>query len=172
MLADAVDRIGELAGQDGWILLGGIRRVVAALSQQLAPLAADRVLELGSLDVHASEAEIVEAARSGASELTSTLDSKRIAAIADQAGARGLGALGPAETQAALTQASVRELYLTHRYLEDHAADAETAVRSALDQDASVEEVSGTAAERLDEHGGMAAGLRFRPANLVGAGAA
>jgi hypothetical protein len=169
MLADAVERIGDLAGHDGWILLGGIRRVVAALSQQLAPLATDRVLEVGSLDVHASEAEIVEAARTGASALNSARDSKRIAAIADQSGARGLGVLGPAGVQRALEQGSVHELYLTHRYLEDHAADSETAVRSALDQDASVEEVSGPAADFLDERGGLAAGLRFRPANIDGA---
>ena len=166
MLADAVDRIGDLAGHDGWILLGGIRRVVSALSQQLAALAPDRVLEVGSLDVHASEAEIIEAARSGASALNSTLDSKRITAIADHSGAHGLGVVGPAGVQRALEQGSVHELYLTHRYLEDHAADSETAVRAALDQDASVEEVSGSAADLLDEHGGMAAGLRFRPANI------
>jgi hypothetical protein len=56
----------------------------------------------------------------------------------------------------------VRDLYVTHRFLEDHAAEAERAIRAALDQDASVEEVSGQAAERLNEHGGMAVGLRFR----------
>jgi len=169
MLADVVDRIDELAGHDGWILLGGIRRVVAALSEHLAPIARDRVAALDSLDVHASEATIAEAARAAASRLTEALDSKRIDLIAEHAGAHGLGTLGPAETRQALEQGSVRELYLTHRYLEDHAADAETAVRSALDQDASVEEVSGTAAERLNEHGGMAAGLRFRPVTIEGA---
>ena len=165
MLADAVDRINELAGHDGWILLGGIRRVVAALSTQLG----DRVAALDSLDVHATEAAIAEAARAGASRLNTALDNKRISLIAEHAGANGLGTLGPAETRRALEQGTVRELYLTHRYLEDHAADAETAVRSALDQDATVEEVSGSAAEPLDQHGGMAAGLRFRPVTTHGA---
>jgi hypothetical protein len=56
----------------------------------------------------------------------------------------------------------VRDLYITHRYLEDHPAEAEAAVRSAIDQAASVEEVSGAAAEQLDAHGGMAARLRYR----------
>jgi len=37
-------------------------------------------------------------------------------------------------------------------------------VRAGLEQDAVVEEVSGEAAVRLDQCGGMAAGLRFRPA--------
>ena len=54
------------------------------------------------------------------------------------------------------------ELYLTHRYLEDFPPDAEDAVRAALDQDALVEEVSGAAAGWLDEHGGVAAHLRYR----------
>lgn len=168
MIADAADRIDTLAGNDGWILIGGIRRVVTRLVEQLAPIAPHRVLALESLDVHSSDAEIAEAARLGASALHVSSDAKRIAEIADLAGARGLGVLGPAETRLALEQASVRELYLTHRYLEDHAAEAEDAVRSALAQDASVEEVSGVAAERLDQHGGMAAGLRFRPATIEG----
>jgi hypothetical protein len=41
-------------------------------------------------------------------------------------------------------------------------ADAEEAVRQALDQGASVEQVAGEAAEKLDEHGGVAARLRYR----------
>jgi hypothetical protein len=169
MLTDTAARIGEMAGLDGWILLGGIRRVVVALSQHLSSIADDRVLQLDALDVHASDADIVEAARTGASALQAARDDTRIAAIADQAGAHGLGALGSIRTQLALEQASVRELYLTHRYVEDHAADAESAVRAALDQDAMVEEVSGSAAEHLNEHGGVAAALRFRPAAMEGA---
>jgi stalled ribosome rescue protein Dom34 len=70
------------------------------------------------------------------------------------------------DTQWALDQASVRDLYVTRHYLDEHAAEAEDAVRSALDQDASVEEVSGSTAEQLDRAGGVAAGLRFRPATL------
>jgi len=70
------------------------------------------------------------------------------------------------ETRRALDQRSIRDLYVTRHYLDEQAAEAEDAVRSALDQDASVEEVSGSAAEQLDRLGGVAAGLRFRPATL------
>jgi stalled ribosome rescue protein Dom34 len=168
MVADTVERIGDLAAGDEWILLGGIKRVVARLAQRLGPVAPNRVLELTSLDIHASLADIAQAARAGASQLRNALDVRRVAEIAELAGANGLGVVGPAETRRALEQASVRELYLTHRYLEDHAAEAEGAVRSALDQDASVEEVSGQAAEHLDHLGGMAAGLRFRPSTTEG----
>jgi hypothetical protein len=162
MIADTVDRVCELAGADGWILVGGIRRVVARLAQPLAAVAPERVLELESLDVHSSDADVADVARSGASALRNSVDDRRVAAIEELAGAHGLGALGPADARLALEQSSVRDLYVTHRYLEDHAAEAEQAIRAALDQDASVEEVSGRAAKRLDEHGGMAAGLRFR----------
>ena len=162
MLADAAERIGELAGADGWIVVGGIPRVVARLAQELAPVAPQRVLELSALDVHSSEAQVADAARAGASTLRNASDARRIAEITDLAEAGGLGLVGATASQHALEQSSVHELYLTHQYLEDHAADAEDAVRAALNQDALVEEVSGDAATRLDEQGGMAARLRFR----------
>ncbi|HSQ30002.1 MAG TPA: hypothetical protein VLN49_09140 [Gemmatimonadaceae bacterium] len=164
MISEAASRILELAGGQGWILLGGIRRVVASLSQELEASAPGRVLALPWLDVHAEISEIADGARAGASTLRNAYDAERVADIGNQAAAHALGVVGPAETKAALEQASVRELYLTHRYLEDHAADAEDAVRAAIEQDASVEEVSGEAAGELDALGGIAAGLRFRPA--------
>lgn len=170
MLDEAADRILDLAGTDGWIALGGIPRVVARLAQHLSPtVAVDRVLELAALDVHASEADIAEAARAGASMLRDASDGRRVAEIADLAESGGLGVVGPAETRRALGQSCVHEMYLTHQYLEDHAATAEDAVRAALDQDALVEEVSGDAAKRLDEHGGVAARLRFRVPEPEGA---
>ena len=162
MIAEAAGRARNLAGADGWIVIGGIKRVAARLAQLLAPLAPNRVLQVDSLDVHASEADIAECARSGASALRDAADARRIAEIIDLAGAHGLGMLGPTDAFLALEHSSVRDLYLTHRFLEDHAAEAERAIRAALDQDAFVEEVSGQAAERLNENGGVAVGLRFR----------
>lgn len=162
MIAEAVTRAHELAGTDGWIVIGGIKRVAARLAQLLVPLAPNRVIHVDSLDVHASEAEIAETARSAASELRDAVDDRRIAEIIEMAGAHGLGTIGSADAFLALEDSSVRDLYVTDRYLEDHAAEVERAIRAALAQDASVEEVSGRAAERLNEHGGMAVGLRFR----------
>ena len=80
----------------------------------------------------------------------------------------GRAALGPAATRDALACRSVRELYITGCYLAEHIAEAEDAIRRALDQGALVEQVSREAAARLDEHGGMAARLRFpTPATTV-----
>lgn len=162
MIAEAADRAHELAGSDGWILIGGIKRVAAKLSQHLVPLAPNRVTQVVSLDVHATDADIAQIARSAASELRDVVNERRVGEIVEMAGAHGLGAVGPADARVALEHSCVRELYVTHRYLEEHPAEAEVAIRAALDQDASVEEVSGKAAERLDRLGGMAVGLRFR----------
>lgn len=164
MLTQAAARIADLAGADGWVVLGGIRRVATALAHELETRAPHRVLILPWLDVHSAVSEIAKAARTGASALRDASDGDRIAEIAGEAAAHGLGVAGSVDTRWALEQRSVRELYVTLRFLEEHGADAEDAVRAALGQDASVEEVSGDAARELDEAGGIAAALRFRPA--------
>ena len=161
MLADAAECALRVAGAEGWIVTGGIPKVGRQLAERLSSRAGGRVLNIESLDIHASEADLAEAARVAASTLRNAMDAARIAEITDRGDGTGVGALGPAATRQTLDQRRVRELYVTHRYLEDHAADAENAVRSAIDQGAVVEEVSGAAAEQLDAHGGMAARLRY-----------
>ena len=161
MLAEAAEHVIRLAGPDGWLVTGGIPHVSGQLAERLASRAPERVLAV-SLDIHASDADLVAAAQAAASTLRNARDGARIAEILDRGEARGLGTVGPAATRATLEQGRVRELYLTRSYLENHAVEAETAVRSAMHQRAWVEEVSGIAAERLDAHGGMAARLRYR----------
>lgn len=172
MLAETIDRISELAGRESWIVLGGIKRETSQLAKDLEVAFPDRVLGLDSFDVNASEAEIAEMARTSASTLRNAFDARRIEELVGLAAAQGLGMIGAPDTRMALSQSSVRELYLTQGYLKEHASEAEEAIRSALEQDAVVEEVSGSAAALLDEHGGMAAGLRFRPSAIEDAVAA
>jgi hypothetical protein len=162
MLSDAAERALRIAGADGWIVTGGIPQVSRHLAAMLAQHAPGRVLRNDSLDIHASRADIAVAARIAASALRNAMDSARVAEIFESSNATGLGALGPAATTETLDQRRVRELYLTHHYLENHAAEAEAAVRSAIDQGALIEEVSGAAAKQLDAHGGIAARLRYR----------
>jgi hypothetical protein len=161
MISEVAKRVTSEAGPDGWILVGGIPEESRRLGEKLLGQAPDRVY-VATLDVHATEAEIGEAARSAASLLRDRMDLARVADIIDSGEATGLGALGPADARFTLDQSRVRDLYVTRRYLEDHAAEAEDAVRAALAQGAAVEEVSGSAAELLDAHGGMAARLRYR----------
>lgn len=162
MLKEVADQALRLAGADGWILTGGIPHASGDLAQLIAHSAPGRVLDLESLDVHATEAEITAAAEHGASTLRDASDLHQIEDIMGDANGSGLVALGPAATRDALEQSRVRELYLTHPFIEEHAADAEDAVRKALAQGALVEEVSREAARQLDGHGGMAARLRYR----------
>ena len=55
----------------------------------------------------------------------------------------------------------VHALYITSAFVNEHREEAASAVRRAFDESASVEHVSGEAAERLDAAGGIAARLRF-----------
>jgi hypothetical protein len=55
-------------------------------------------------------------------------------------------------------------VYFTQAFLENHTADAEAIVRLALGTQAQLEQVSGAAAARLDEVGGIAARLRYAAA--------
>lgn len=171
MVDEIVGRALEIVEDDEFVMVGGIKGVARRIVARLDESVGGRALELGGLDIHASHARIRDVVKAAASKLRASFDSQRIAEITDEAAAGGLGALGPEETRLALEQASVRDLYMTHKYLEDHAAEAEDAVRAALDQHASIEEVSHEAADDLQRVGGLAAGLRFRPATLENWGA-
>jgi hypothetical protein len=61
----------------------------------------------------------------------------------------------------ALEEGRARSVYLTSRFAEVKAADAEAAIRSAFDAGSVVEHVSGDAATRLDAVGGITARLRY-----------
>lgn len=163
MLDETAERVRLLSGDERcFVVIGGIERVAKRIATRLDPAMEGRVTITKSLDVHSTSARIAEVVRAEARDLRASTDNRRLTEIAESAGAGGLGVLGPTETRAQLEKATVRDLYLTHDYLENHAAEAEWAVRQALDQRASVEEVSSSAAERLKRVGGMAAGLRFR----------
>lgn len=161
MVGELAEQALAAAGPEGFIVIGGIPRVAARLRAELEPAARGRVLVIEWLDIHAPEAELAAAAREGASILRDAEDLARIREIEDVSHGAMLGSVGPVATRAALDAHRVRELYVTHRYMEEHGVDAEAAVRLALDQGAMVEEVSRAAAERLDVLGGMSARLRY-----------
>jgi peptide subunit release factor 1 (eRF1) len=161
MLKEMTEYVAQQAGTDGWILTGGIPEVSKHAAASIAQVVPERVLSLDSLDIHATEAQIIAAAQKGASTLRDMMDLQHIQSIVEHANGSDLATLGPEATRLALGQARVRELYFTPRYLADHTADVEDAVRAAVDQKATVEQVSQEAAARLDAFGGIAARLRY-----------
>ena len=162
MLREAEAMVAKHASLDGGILVGGAARIATHFKKMLAASVSERVLQLESLHADASEAEVIAAAKLGASALRDAADLRQIAEIVSADASRDAGALGPVAARRALARHTVRELYFTGRYLEDHMADAEDAVRQALDQGALIEQVSNEAAARLEEHGGIAARLWYR----------
>jgi hypothetical protein len=168
MLADAGARIGALATDGAWIVIGGIPVVATAALAQFAPDAGARAMRAEHLDVHATEAQVAECARESASKLRDADDLRRIEEAVSAAESGGAGAIGVVDTKRALELAQVRELFITQKFLENNAADADAAVRRAMDEGAVVEHVSGEAAARVDALGGMAARLRYAPPREAG----
>lgn len=161
MIEDVTRRTIAMAGHDGWIIVTGIPEVGAHMARALEQLAIGRVLHLDGVDVHATDAAVRAAAERGASQLRDEMDLRRVAEITGESDDHRLVACGPVATRSALERASVRELYVTPRFVEGHLAEAEYSVRAAIAQNAAVEEVSRAAAQRLDQFGGVGARLRF-----------
>jgi stalled ribosome rescue protein Dom34 len=160
MLAEAAAKAESLAGQDAWILVGGIPVVASALAGRLSQRLSSRTSVI-SLDVHAPDATMAEVARDHASRLRAREDLELVNAVVDAKARGGAGAVGVKEIERALVNGQVRELFLTSAFVQDHSDEAVDAIRRAFDEGARVEHVSGDAAERLDAAGGIAARLRF-----------
>jgi stalled ribosome rescue protein Dom34 len=165
MLDEAAHRLDSLAPELGLIIVGGIPGVAAQLADRLRSFPR-RVVTRVSLDVHASHASIVTAARSAACVLHGARDSAEIAELVELAN-DDLATVGEQATALALELGRVWTLYITPRYLQASENDAEVAVRSALDQHAEVVVVSSEAALHLDEIGGIAARARYRASATV-----
>jgi hypothetical protein len=161
MTKDLANRIGHLSHTDAWVLICGTTQATHRLRHLLPRPLAERARTLQALDVRATEAEIATAAAEGVSQARNEMDRAHIEHIAGRAGERARTTIGANDTTAALEQTRVLELYVTHRFLLEHSARADEMVRASFDQGASVEEVSGAAAERLDELGGVGARLRY-----------
>lgn len=160
MMSEAATRISQLAGGDAWVLIGGINVVATALHGKLEKRLADRSAVV-PIDVHDKESRLAELAREHASRLRAAEDLKRVEEVLSANAAGGTGAVGLRDIDRALFNGQVHELYLTSTFVNEHADEAVNAIRQAFDKSATVEHVSGDAADRLDAEGGIAARLRF-----------
>jgi len=160
MLAEAVTRIEKLAGPDAWLLIGGIDFVAAALHERLDKRLLSRAAVI-SLDIHDNDARLAATAREHASRLRRAEDFRLVEEVLSAHAAGGTGAVGLTEIDRSLLNGQVHALYITSAFVNERREEAVSAVRRAFDESASVEHVSGEAAERLDAAGGIAARLRF-----------
>lgn len=171
MLTQAAAKISQIAGDDAWILIGGIDGVAAALHSRLEKRL-ERRSAIVPMDIHDKGARLAEIAREHVSRLRAEEDLKRVDEVLSASAAGGTGAVGLKEIDQALFNGQVHELFLTSTFVTQRPEEAEVAIRRAYDVSATVEHVSGDAAERLDAAGGIAARLRFtlQPVSEASAG--
>jgi hypothetical protein len=162
MYTDAIEHATKLAGDDGWILLGGTSEACSDMNNLLPPRFRERTLTVDSLHMRSRPDELADAARAGASALRGRKAARTVETLAEFAGAGGKGTVGVVPTLSALREHAVQTLYFSKRLMETYPDLAESLVRLALQQSAEIEQLSGSAAEKLDaEFDGIAARLRF-----------
>lgn len=165
MLHELAHRLAVLAGDDGWILIGGTPLPAKAARAALPDALVRRSLILSEMHIWASDAEIRECAESGSAMLQDAQDLGAVSdALRESGMGHGRGVAGPEATLRALDTGAVEKLYLSERFIERSPETGDDAVRSALLHGALPEVVRGAAADRLDHFAeGMAARLRYPP---------
>lgn len=168
---EAVERLADIAGDGGFVVVGGTPETTGRLESLLPDRLRVRAETSTALHIDMALPEVKEGVEELASVLNKRLQGELVDGVIDQARAGGKGVLGRDETLAALREMRVDTLLLSRALLRDDPELADRCVGTALAQDAEVEEVSGPGAERLDEEGGgMGARLRYRVDEAVAAG--
>lgn len=162
LAASLAARLAELAGDEGWILIGGIREWARLAGGALPAHLADRTEVSDTLTNDATIAEITEAAQRAATALRAAHGQELLTSLLDDAGVPGRAARGMPAIQRALGVHAVDLLVLSPDFVSSEDEVAEGAVRAALLQGAGVEVLSADAAGRLNKAAnGIAARLRF-----------
>ncbi len=170
--ATLASRLVDLAGDDGWILIGGTREWARHAGDLIPATHTSRAMVSPTLDHQAHEKEIAETAKHAASELRSQQGHELVNRILERSCDGGRGASGVPAVQRALQASAVDLLVVSQDFLNRTDIDVEEMVRAALARGAEIEVLSGTASEELDERtGGVAARLRF-PVDVRGVASA
>ena len=155
-------RLAHLAGDDGWVLVGGTPEWSKHAADALPRPLEGRVLVSSTLDHDASDDAIGREARHAATELRAAHGQHLVERLLDHAGGHGKAAAGFPAVQRALNARAVDLLLVTPDLVNRHQEEAEDLVRAALAQGADVEVLSERAAEKLDAVAeGVGARLRF-----------
>jgi hypothetical protein len=161
-VAALAGRLVDLAGDDGWIVIGGTAEWARSARAAIPARLAGRTMVVASLDHGASNAEVARAAEHAATAMRATHGRLLLDHLPDREGSRGRGTAGLPATQRALQSHAVDLLLLSPEYIRWHPFDAEEFVRATFAQGADVEVLSGQAADDLDRMAdGIAARLRF-----------
>jgi len=162
-LIDALERIVRDEDLER-VLLAGDEVVTPLIRQALPKTLAERVVEIGNLDVTSSEAEILKETLDVARREDARDDAERVARVMDAYRAGGLGMIGVPGVAAALDNGQVHELLIVAdpSRLEgpDGNAAADVLVAKARQTAARVTFIEDPAL--LAEAGGVGALLRFR----------
>lgn len=155
-------RLSEIAGDDGWVLIGGTTHWARLAAGALPSALTARTMVSPALDHDAPEDVISAAATEAASALRADKGRAVIGRLLEHAGPMGRGAAGVPATQRALRARAVDLLLISPSFVELHEPDAESMVRAALEQGSDVEVLSGEQGAYLDRTAdGIAARLRF-----------
>jgi hypothetical protein len=155
-------RLDHLAGDEGWVLVGGTPEWAKHAADELPRHLDGRVLVSPTLDHDAHDDAIAAEARHAATELRAVHGRKLVDQLLERAGGHGRAAAGSAAVQRALRARAVDLLLVTPDLVNRRPDDAEELVRAALAQGADVEVLSVDASPRLDgDAEGVGARLRF-----------
>lgn len=158
-----MDRVGDLVGREGFLVLGGTPETVAALRQHSPDTLEDRTLVDSSLHLDMTLAQVREAAERAASQLTQRMQESLLDEVMEQANAGGRGAVGSSVVEKALREGRVDTLLLSRGFIAENPDYADHLVGGAFEQQGEVEELSSAGGERLDVEGhGVGARLRYR----------
>lgn len=164
LFAVAVDHAAALAHANGWIVIGGTTRSVAAARALVPEKLHDRVITLEHLDINASEHQVAAAAAAAIDERETQRDQEVVRAIMEEHGARGRGVAGLSATRAMLEREGVADLILSEHFVEEKPDLADELLSRALGQGATVRQVHGVAADEIDVRAeGVVARLRYAP---------
>jgi len=162
MVKHAVERVGERAGKEGFVVVGGTSETGSQVLHHLPKGLRDRALELHGLHLQMSDAEVKRKAEEAATELTRRLQVGLVGEVVDQARSGGRSVLGEEGTIQMLLEHRVDTLLLSRSFVQNQPERADHLVGTAFGQGAEVEELSGEGAQRLDVEGdGVAARLRW-----------
>jgi hypothetical protein len=162
LVATLGQRLAQLEGGEGWVLIGGTPEWAQLAGEALLPQFAGRILVSATLDHDASDTEIIAAAKRAATELRATQGVALVDQLIEQAGAQARATVGIPATQRALRANAVDLLLVTPNFISAHEREVEDFVRASMASGGDVEVPSGEAAEHLDQAGGgIAARLRF-----------